>query len=271
MTGLAVSGAFERTLRHVAQIALLAVLGLIIARAIWFIAYGPEAWRADIAPAGAPTLSAQAVDRDLSALSRLDLFASRGGAVAESVLPETRLNLTLRGVRRGAEPSSGSAIIEAPARGQRSVPVGGEIADGVTLAQVYEDRVVIDRRGVRENLFLRDETARNPRSASLIQPVDEGQPDIPPQTAVPDLPDDWITALRLRRVDEGLQINAESGDRILDRFSLRRGDIITAVDGRPVRAGREALNTLEELEGADAALLTILRGGQTVQIQVSVR
>ena len=275
------SGALERVVRRMAEIALVVVIAVIAARAIWFVVYGPEAWRADIAPEGAPTLAAASGEVEWSALSRLNLFAARGLAPVEAALPETRLNLTLRGVRRGANAASGSAVIEAPGQGQRTIPVGGEISDGVALAEVHEDRVVIDRRGVREKLFLRQETTER-RATRLIRPAGDpaasaaGTPNTAaPQTAAAplpeDWPEDWIEALRLRRVEAGFEITAPSGAAVLDRLSLNTGDVITEIDGRSIARGRNALDLLEDLQDADSALLTLSRDGRTVRIEVSVR
>lgn len=146
---------------RVVEAGLVLVLAWLAAQALWFVIYGAEARPLDIDP-GLGARPGAAAERDLSALQAFTVFASRGAVAAapSGEAPETRLNLVLRGVRTGPSPADGSAVIESPGQGQRALAAGAEIADGVRLVEIYADRVIINRRGARETIYLREQGRR---------------------------------------------------------------------------------------------------------------
>jgi general secretion pathway protein C len=141
-----------------------------------------------------PPFSAPAL-ADRSLLARFDpFFPSRGGGKA---LPVTALPFSLHGVRADSATGRGSAII-ASAEGQQQVyAVGETIADGVTLAAIAPDHVVLERAGVREALWLDsaggeavpryDPTASEPLAPAVADPDGNVMPlsDAPAPAAVP--------------------------------------------------------------------------------------
>ena len=68
-------------------------------------------------------------------------------------LPETNLQLTLRGVFTASDPSHASAIIETGDGHAQVVRVGIAVAPDTVLHQVYGNRVVLARNGALENLY----------------------------------------------------------------------------------------------------------------------
>ena len=267
----------SRRAARLGEILAVAVLAVIAARAVWLLAYGPDARPADIDPVGLRSAASAPSAVDLSALERVDVFAPAQGDAVAQALPETQLNLTLRGVRRGAAPGAGSAVIETPGRGQRTLPLGAEIVDGVTLEEIHEERVVINRRGARENLFLREE-ARQRAQASLIRsgtaPAEPVGRDAERPAASSLSEEDrtgWLGALRLSRTERGYRIGEAAEGRILSALSLQPGDEIVAVDGRPLGEASRALDLFEDLEDVDGASLTVRRDGRAVEIEVDLR
>ena len=257
------------------ELAAVAVLAWLLARAVWFVIYGASALSLDIA-APAP-MSEAAPERDTAPASYARLFAdplSGHETVADPLdLPETSLDLTLRGVRRGADAASGSAVIEAPGRGQRAIPAGGEILDRVTLAEIHADRVVIDRNGQREVLYLREEAARRaaaredaPAASEQAQGSEPAQDEIPPS--------EWAEALALSPEREdgaviGYRIGASADPGLLALTDLQTGDVVTAVNGAPLDGPRALAETAARLETASSARLTVRRGEETQQIEAN--
>lgn len=268
-------------LRASAELISVALLTVVLARAVWFVAYGGDVVRLDLELARTdPALSAEQAAADLSVLDRARLFSARDIADASELeaAPETRLDLTLHGVRRGSDPQSGSAIIESREAGQRTLPVGAEIAPNVTLEAVYRDRVIIDRQGVRESLFLREEARRT----SLLQPAGTGPeaveatPTPAPEPAPRFSQADWVRGLRLERAEQGGTITgyavlAQSDPALLRAAGLAPGDIITSVNGRRLDRSVNTLEVLEELAESASASFTVLRGGEARTIEVDLR
>lgn len=90
---------------------------------------------------------------DRALLSRLDPFFPVRADPAGS-LPVTALPISLHGVRADSATGRGSAIIASGDGEQRVYAVGEPVADGVTLAAIAADHVVIERGGTREALWL---------------------------------------------------------------------------------------------------------------------
>lgn len=114
---------------------------------------------------------------DRALLARLDpFFPVRAAAGGD--LPVTALPLSLHGVRADTASGRGSAIIAAGDGTQKVYAVGETVADGVTLAAIAEDHVVLDRGGTRESLWL------DSAGGEAVQRFDPTASDPPPPPAV---------------------------------------------------------------------------------------
>lgn len=273
---------------RIAEIGLVAFLAFIAAQALWLFIYGDAVRPLDLdAEAGGSGVEAARVS-DLSSLSGAGLFAVRGGVETQTsqVLPETRLNLVLRGVRRGGDPRSGAAFIEVPGEGQRALGAGDAITDQVFLEEIYDDRVIINRRGVRESLFLSEEAARRAQSgaapaasrapAPAARPAGEPSPlsGQPMLSLAQELdPEDWIEGLRLApelhdgRIT-GFRVRDSSHLEVLRAAGLIPGDIVTAINGERLNSPDAAARALALFETTDRIALTVLRDGAPVQIDI---
>jgi general secretion pathway protein C len=269
-----------------AEVLLVLVIAWLAAQALWFTLYGAETRRLEIdtrpARGGGGDLA-----RDLSSLQAFDVFASRAGAPADPAgdAPETRLNLVLRGVRTGASPQDGSAVIESPGQAQRALPVGAEIADGVRLVEIYSDRVIINRRGARETLYLREEARRNARAAGPRQsaPPQVSGPVVQGASALTGEPDpalaagleteDWVDGLRLEPVLEGgaltgLRVRDNTRLEVLRAAGLLPGDVIRSVNGTRLDGAEAARAVAAAFETAGQARLEIERRGAPVVLTI---
>jgi len=118
--------------------------------------------------AGTATAAADYVGR----VNAANLFG-RAPAVAGSdqSLPQTQLQLTLRGVFTADDPALASAIIETGDGKMQIVKTGGGLGTDATLQTVYANRVVVARNGVLENLYF--PTASNSGEiATVAAPVE---------------------------------------------------------------------------------------------------
>ncbi len=264
-------GGMPRSVRlgiGLAELALLAGLTFLIARMIWLVAFGASA--ADFQQdSGGNRLMARgpAYVADLSRLRDTDLFADRrADAVAEpadrSGVQETQLNLTLRGIRRGATPDTGGAIIQTPDNRQRFFGAGRTIIDGVTLEEVHVDHVLIDRRGVIESLYLRDEEGGAANAVSRRSVASPGQS---------------LMIDGLFRAEPVREAGSLTGYRIVDgrpavlaALGVRDGDVLTAINDRPVSEISDLGAEFARLRGEDRVALTLNRGGLPLSVQVEL-
>lgn len=163
---------------------------LLLALALLALFLGWRAVQALRAPLPAPPPMAAPPLPDRALLARFDPFFPARIGTGEA-LPVTALPFSLHGLRADSATGRGSAIIAAGDGRQLVYQVGDSIADGVTLAAIAPDHVVLDRAGTREALWLDtagpnaparyDETAYEPLSVPAGPDADGNLPpsDVP--------------------------------------------------------------------------------------------
>jgi general secretion pathway protein C len=262
-----------RFIPTLAELALICLIAWILARFIWLIAFGASAldFRTDAGPTRAAAASAVFAP-DLDRLRDVRLFADRRSveqaAPAAANVPETRLNLSLTGIRLGATPQSGGAIIQTPDNRQAFFAAGASIIDGVSLAEVQIDHVIINRRGIRESLYLRDQAiaaSQAAASSAAAGPASVGGNGSSRELAglfqvEAVLNGDRLSGYRLTGGNETL----------LTTLGLRLGDVVVSVDGRTLSDVDDLNEFFEDLEGRDTLAFSILRGGRPLTLQVDL-
>ncbi len=147
-----------------ARLPLLAVILITLAMVGSLTWQGYRLWYTDTLRLS-PEQAAPAAERTQQArsapdieLARVDLFGQPGAQeqateVDTENLPETNLQLYLRGVLAAEGEQPASALVE-DARGETEVYlVGDELPGNATLRSVRPNRVVIERGGALENLY----------------------------------------------------------------------------------------------------------------------
>lgn len=81
-------------------------------------------------------------------------------------LPETQLNLTLAGLFTSVNTYDAGAIIIDQKKQSHFFSIGEELPGGVILQSIHEDRVVINRNGIYETLFIQDAGLMTARSGN---------------------------------------------------------------------------------------------------------
>ena len=112
------------------------------------------------------------LDYNARTITNSNLFGqSSGDSLANQSLPETRLQLELRGAFTSTNPKFASAIIKGPDGESRSFKVDSRVYGAAQLHQVYADRVVLSRNGQLETLYFPEpgtdaSTIRRPANSS---------------------------------------------------------------------------------------------------------
>ena len=204
------------------------------------------------------------------------LFGEAHSTVTDANAPQTSVQLVLAGVLALPDPKRGLAIIGASAAAAKLYTVGSAMPGGVSLYAVYKDRVLLDRGGVIESLFM-------PRRAPLAGTVPAAAP------ANQGSPAQRLAALaqgngamlgglvRAQAVFTGSKL---SGYRIypggrtsigaFTQLGLRPGDLITAVNGTPLDDPNRGSEILDTLSSAANANITVQRNGQSVDLNLNL-
>lgn len=235
---------------------------------------------APVSPLGAWT---PAGVRSMSPTARAALFATvdpfnrtppaAGGQ--EQAGAVTSLALTLYATR--STPGGGGTAIIAGGDGVQQVyRTGAEVQPGVTLAAVAFDHVELSRNGARELLYL-DQSG----SAPTAQGVVAANPVASPPGAAPAPGAGGVSVDGLRRgvnfgprAEGGKVIGLEvmsAGDGATFRAAgFQTGDVITAVDGKPVNGPGDAAALSGALRPGASIAVTVKRGDRQLPLAITL-
>ena len=273
--GASRAGAYGASIALV-EILLVVALAFILARLVWFIAFGASAADIEIDGGASSGGAGMRVEADLSPLVETEIFADRRSgpdlASAEPVVQETRLDLEIRALLSGVAPTSGSATIQVPGGRQQRFVAGDEIVDGVTLEEIHRDHIILSRRGIREALYLRERDRPAQRSAPTTPSAAPASSQPAGTRPAPTDPAAVIAALRLRPETRsgalyGLRITGDPSG-LPASAPLRTGDIVTAINGRTLAGLDDYNDFIEDLEEADRLSLTLDRDGAALAISM---
>lgn len=241
------------------EIALVLVLAVQAARAVWIVADASG-------PFGSPPVDITvASDRDLEILGTFNAFAPRSPVSAAGI--EDTSGLSLHGVRIGSG-GAGSAIIGSG--GKQSVYwVGAEIAPGAVLKEVAADHVVVAHGDSASRLSLIARTPQPSAVAAVPPYLLTPRPATPAEPAVVASVDTkkLLEEAGLRPRTQGGQITGytllpRGAGETLGRAGLAAGDVLVALNGN--RLTPERYSEIEqELTGASQVQLTVERGNET--------
>jgi len=228
---------------------LLAGLAVVTTQLAWVIVtpVGPFGdWR----PAAPRTLSAEAQSAVLAAV---DPFF-RAGAPAQATT-DAPADLHLFGTRLGSDGIPGSAILGPPDGDQRSYVVGEDVAQGLKLAAVHFDHVDLDRRGIRQSLY-------------MPGAEDGAAPSSPSGASIADA---FIFKPRMSGTTiTGVTVSPGRYKVPFTASGLRQGDVIVAVNGAHITSLIDVQQLEASLAPGARLMLSVERGAQTVPIPLNL-
>jgi type II secretion system protein C len=260
----------------------LLVLTVAIASLTWKLIRSPVT-------AGLPQAAQAAVpappEFDLHALLAANLF---GVAVTtgldHSNAPVSSLNLVLTGIVEAGRDSY--ALISVNSTAQESFALGDEVSAGAVLVAVYADRVILVRAGVEESLVLEGMPSPIdvaiaaqglvPGGAGLTSQIMHGSPKHSPGEH--NRPPGPRREPQMLLGAGYLEPHAESGFLVrevlaggtFEKLGLQVGDIVRAVNGRPLRSVNDTKRLHQQLRKMKAVQVEVTRGGQVETLQYAV-
>ncbi|MEX0606741.1 MAG: type II secretion system protein GspC [Halofilum sp. (in: g-proteobacteria)] len=236
-----------------------------------------------VAPAPPSRVSPQATGSNEEAptirLARLQLFGQAPlDEPAEDALadaPETRLNLTLRGLFVAGD-GNGMAIIAAGGGDEETYSVGDTVVGNAAIAAILRDRVVVERDGVREVLLMEGvsaPTANRPRAQrDSRRKVDSARR---LRQKFRSDPSALARSVRFQPAREngelvGYRIRSRTNELSLETFGVQSSDIVTRVNGVPLDDPRRANEALLSMRDAQTIQLEVLRNGQRRSVSIPI-
>jgi len=207
-------------------------------------------------------------------------FQQSTSNVKQTVAPETRLNLVLKGVLATTPMEYGSAIISKGKNGKEDTYAPGDKISSATVKEIYADRVILERAGKLETLRMPKDN-----SGSLIKSSPGSTPTVKASTPGAVLSDIRSQILknptsfgkyaipipynengRLR----GYRLQPQGDRSLFDKVGLDPNDVIVAVNGVELNNPTKGLKALRSLQRAKSIDLTILRNGAEIPLHFDV-
>jgi general secretion pathway protein C len=240
------------------------LLAIQVARLFWVIVMpvGPIAgWRA-------PSVNLVPQSARIALFSGFDPFYRNDTATA-TTQNVTALSLVLFGVRANESSGGGSAIIAGDDGIQNSFGVGEEVAPGVTLDSVAFDHVILSRGGVKESLYL-DQSV----PAETVSPTGG----VLQTAAAQGASNAGLNAENLQKAIgfaprneggrvTGLVLQARDDGTMLRLAGFQAGDVVVAVNGRPVSS---AADVVAQLRPGSRISVEVERGGSKLPIALNL-
>jgi general secretion pathway protein C len=203
-------------------------------------------------------------------LTRFDPFF-RGGA-NPGPAAVTSLALKLFGIRVDQAMGRGSAIVATPDGVQGSYTVGDEIVPGVKLKSVAFDHIVLDRGGADEQLYL-DQSVAAPVVSTPSSPTAPSAPGAP-TAAVQVTPEALAAGIAFsarsnKGVIDGLIVAPKGSGTLFTQTGLMQGDVVTQINGQPVRSAAEIATTLANVPPGGRVNFMVDRNGTTMNFSAA--
>lgn len=232
----------------------------------------------------------QNVQQDIAAWDLFGRYDESAAQMNVDAAPETRLRLVLLGVFTSRDPSKSSAIIAETGREGEFFRVGDRVQGRTTLANVYEDKVVLDTNGKLETLTFEDITGgvlalrenipaprenagQRPRAGNFNERLqDVSSPEDFVAFAKDQLEGDAQQALNnvgLKMAGDGYEVTENAS--MLTGMGMKPGDKIISVNGHALGNPDADKNLIDEVYDSGAARIEVERGGSRFTINHSFR
>ena len=272
--------------------ALVGIVAGFVATLYWtflFFTVGPEPLREETPPE-TPTRHAAAVSIERIAAMHLFGEPRSDAAPRTETLSETKLSLVLHGVFVADKADASTALISQRNNNPKLYAVADRLPGSARLEEVYRDRVVVSRGGVRENLsFRREDQIIRPGTGARRSNADRAGSSSRLQTASPGAkhnPRSLIARTLAKHRDEidrdprkfietlGLTPH-ERGGYVLGTFAdndagLEPGDRLISLNGRPVGNAEQDRRQLEQILAGRSVEIQLQRGEQRIQFSLSL-
>lgn len=190
--------------------------------------------------------------------------------------PKTNLKLVLRGVFSHSDQDKAMAIIADAAGKEKLYRKGGQVPGGASVHTIYPDRVILERNGQFETLFLpRDELPNNavvmaPRRSTAIRKERMVQaPDKLKEMRkmIKTNPQKLWQQVRIEPVLVGGKIKGyrlfHQDAQLMRSLGIKKTDIITEVNGMSLDDPAALYELMNEFDTATDIRLTVERNGGT--------
>jgi general secretion pathway protein C len=195
--------------------------------------------------------------------------------------PETRLQLTLRGLFASDEADNARAIVADPKGKEDHYAVGDPLPGGATLSEIYPDRIILERNGRYETLRLPREltstaaTVQRSRSSAGNSSAGNATAFTKYRNEIKQNPSafmNYVRATPARKDGKFIGFRLQPGKQrgALKELGLAAGDIVTSINGVQIDSPAQGMKAMQALGDGDTVNVTLLRAGQETSLSLTL-
>lgn len=246
--------------------------------------------KTSLMPSNRPAVRAGVAGKNqISQISQWHLFGEVQTVTPTAVTkvteaPDTRLNLKLRGILASNDPTLAIAIIADGKGKEDAYALEAKLPGNAVLKEIYADRVILEYRGRLEALRLPKEaiasldtrstkhgnggrlkassvsSVRNAGTSALLRQYREAMIN-DPQSLMNLVSASPVIEKSTGKL-KGYKIRPGKDRKLLNKFGLKNGDVVTAVNGVSLDNPVKALEIMRDLSTASSVSLDVERRGQ---------
>ncbi|MFV9616020.1 MAG: type II secretion system protein GspC [Gammaproteobacteria bacterium] len=230
-------------------------------------------------------INKQTQQNNFNKLTTANIFGVSDKAVPQKQLkvPETKLDLTLKGVLAAKPMSRASAIIAKGKSGKEDIfSVGDKMPGGILIKEIYPEYVVLERNGRLETLKLQRNSgiagfSRSNKSASSSRGASS------PAAALKEIRADILKnptsfgdyALPVVVKEKGRQIGyrlqPQKKGKLLAELGIQSNDVITQINGIRLNKPQNGISALRKLSTAKNLNIVVKRNGAVIPLNISLQ
>jgi general secretion pathway protein C len=225
----------------------------------------------------------QTQQNNFKTLTAANIFGVSEKAVVQkqTKAPETRLNLTLKGVLAAQPMQLASAIIAQGKSGKEDIyGVGDKMPGGVLIKEIHPEYVVLDRNGKLETLKLQkisgvsnlrsvnnsslklnkspESALKDIRSSILKNPTSFGEYALP-------------VVVRENGKQVGYRLQPQRKGQLLSELGIQATDVITQINGVKLDKPQNGISALRKLSTAKNFNIVVKRNGAEVPLNITLQ
>ncbi len=235
-----------------------------------------------------PLINKQDQQNNFKQLTSANVFGVSEKAITQkqTKAPETRLNLTLKGVLAATPMKMASAIIAQGKNGKEDIyGIGDKMPGGVTIKEIHPEYVVLERSGRLETLKLQ-------KLSGVGSLTSSGKPNLGSRNmrskgsaadALTDIRNDILEnpasfgeyALPVLVKENGKQIGyrlqPQKKGHMLSEIGIQKNDVITQINGVKLDNPQNGIAALRKLSTAKNLNIVVKRNGAEVPLNISLQ
>jgi len=279
----AVLQATNQRLATIVSLLLVVACAYLLVEITWMFFPQEEAQVKPVQRQNQSIINKQAQQNNFNKLTSANIFgiSEKGIVKTQTEVPETRLNLTLKGVLSATPMERASAIIAQGKAGKEDIySVGDRMPGGVTINEIHPEYVVLERNGLLETLKLQKESGLADVKSTRSSRLDSRKS---PASVLKDIRSDILKnptsfgeyALPVVVKENGKQIGyrlqPQKKGELLSELGIQSTDVITQINGVRLDQPQNGISALRNLSTATNLDIVVKRNGAEIPLNISLQ